>query len=100
MGSSSLTLSTLGKIFSRQHIEIFSYFSCNGDNLHKMSNPVFWEKYKKIPSINLSFADLAQRVVKVKEIRQSDLRCVVITMSHAATVPINSIGKLKLYYPS
>ena len=44
-----LMLSTLGKIFSRQHFEIFSYFSqksgfdisINGDNLHELSNPVF-----------------------------------------------------------
>ena len=45
-----LKLSTLGKIFSRRHIELFPYFhqktgfdiSCH---LHEMSNPVFWEKY-------------------------------------------------------
>ena len=48
-----LTLSTLGKIFSRQHFEIFFlFFPKNriwhliqtvfiGDNLHEMSNPVF-----------------------------------------------------------
>ena len=47
-----LTLSTLGKIFSRQHIEIFFLFSpenrighfmqivSSGDNLHERSNPV------------------------------------------------------------
>ena len=52
-----LTLSTLDKIFSRRHIEIiFLFFPENqiwqfmqvvsiGDNLHEMSNPVFWEKY-------------------------------------------------------
>ena len=51
-----LTLSTLGKIFSRRHYEIFLVFSpenriwyfmqivSNGDNLHEMSNPVFWER--------------------------------------------------------
>ena len=46
---SSLTLSTLSKNFSRQHFEIF-FLSFpekqdlnNGDNLHEMSNPVFWE---------------------------------------------------------
>ena len=52
-----LTLSTLGKIFGRHYIELFFFFfspengmsrlvqivSC-GDNLHEMSNPVFWEK--------------------------------------------------------
>ena len=51
-----LTLSTLGKIFSRRHFEIFFLFFTEnriwhfmqivslGDNLHEMSNPVFWEK--------------------------------------------------------
>ena len=35
-----------------------------GDNLHEMSNPVFWEKNKK-NIINLSSTtELAQRVVK------------------------------------
>ena len=38
---------------------------CIGDNLHEMSNPVFWKK------INLSSAELAQRVIKVKMIRIS-----------------------------
>ena len=33
-------------------------------NWHEISNPVFWEKLENI--INLSSADLAQRVVKVK----------------------------------
>ena len=53
---SSFMLSTLGRIYSRQHIEIFSSFSqktgfdssCKlsppGDNLHEMSEFVFWEK--------------------------------------------------------
>ena len=43
--------SILGKIFSRPHIDIFFLFlktgfdvSCNGDNLHEMSNHVFLEK--------------------------------------------------------
>ena len=35
-----------------------------GDNLHEMSNPVFWIKIKK--NINLLSAGLAQGVVKVK----------------------------------
>ena len=51
-----LTLSTLGKIFSSWHIEIFFLFSpenriwhfmqivSTGDNLHEMSYPVFWKK--------------------------------------------------------
>ena len=33
--------------------------------LHEMSNPIFWEKNKK-NIINLSSAENAQRVVKVK----------------------------------
>ena len=52
----SLTLSTLGKIFIKLHIEVFFlYFPenkvwhlvqivYNGDSKHEMSNPVFWEK--------------------------------------------------------
>ena len=35
-----------------------------GDNLHEMSNPVSGKKYENV--INLSSAELAQRVVKVK----------------------------------
>ena len=70
------TLSTLGKIFSRRHMEIvFLFFPENriwhfmqivslGDNLHEISNPGFWENKKII--INLSSAELAKRVVKVK----------------------------------
>ena len=72
----SLTLSTLGKIFSRQHFEIFFLifprkqdltFHANclqGDNLHEMSDPVYVKNKKNI--INLSSAENAQRVVKVK----------------------------------
>ena len=49
------TLSMLGKIFSRRHL----FFPENklrhgmqvcvsfGDNLHEMSKPVFWEKYRQ-----------------------------------------------------
>ena len=51
-----LTLSTLGKIFSRRYFEIFFLFFPEnriwhfmqivslGDNLHEMSYTVFWEK--------------------------------------------------------
>ena len=51
-----LTLSTLGKIFSRWHFEIFFLFFpehriwrfmqivSSGDNSHEMSSPVFWKK--------------------------------------------------------
>ena len=61
-----LMLSTLGKIFSRRHFEIFfSFFqvnriciSCKLSPLHEMSNPVFLV-VKKIT--NLLSAELAQR---------------------------------------
>ena len=55
-----LTLSMLWKNFSRHHFEIFFTFSPEnrirhfmqivsiGDNLHAMSNPIFWEKQEKI----------------------------------------------------
>ena len=36
----------------------------DGGNLHEMPNPVFWENKKN--AINLSSAEIAQRVVKVK----------------------------------
>ena len=36
-----------------------------GDNVHEMLNPVFWKKKEKNIT-NLSFAELAKRVVKVK----------------------------------
>ena len=51
-----LTHSTLGKFFSKPNFEIFFlFFQGNrilqfmqivftGDNLHEMSNPVFWKK--------------------------------------------------------
>ena len=38
-----LTLSTLGKIFSTQHLKLF-FLLFPVNNLHEMSNPVFWEK--------------------------------------------------------
>ena len=62
------------KIFSRLHFELmffFVFFFCffflqkTGNNLHEMSNPVSWEKNKKNIT-NLSSAELAQRMVKVK----------------------------------
>ena len=74
--SSYLPLSMLGKYFSRRHFEIFFlsfpenkiwHFMqtvSNGDNLHEISNPVFWENKKYIT--NLSSAVLAQTVVMVK----------------------------------
>ena len=39
----------------------------NGDSLHEMSNPVFWEKQEKNIA-NLLSAELALRVIKVKEV--------------------------------
>ena len=67
-------LSTLGKIFSRQHFEIFFLFFLGknltfhaifsiGDNLHAMSKSLLWEKMRKIS--NLSIAELAERLVKI-----------------------------------
>ena len=40
----------------------------NGDNLHEMSNPVFWGKN----IINLLSAEFAQRVVKVNTIGNNE----------------------------
>ena len=63
-------VSTLGKIFCRQHIEIFYLFLPEnrirhfmqivsiGDNLHEMSYPFFLEKNRK-NIINLSSAEIA-----------------------------------------
>ena len=58
---SFLTLSTLGKIFSRQHFEIFffSYFC--------MKCQILFSGKNKKNIINLSSAENAQRVVKVKK---------------------------------
>ena len=39
----------------------------NGDNLHEISNPVFWEKNKK-NVISLSSVEFTQRVVKVNNL--------------------------------
>ena len=71
----ALTFRMLGKNFSRRYFEIFFLFfprkqdlsfyaNCirNGDNLHNVSNPVSWKNI-----INLSSAELAQRVVMVKQ---------------------------------
>ena len=60
-----LTLSTLGKNFSRRHFEMFLFFVffpahriwhfmqiiSHGDNLYEMSNLVFWEKIRKMSPI-------------------------------------------------
>ena len=41
----------------------------SGDNLHEMSNPVFWKKLEKNKKkiTNLPSAELAQRVIKTKQ---------------------------------
>ena len=69
---------SMDKFSKQQTNDIFSYFSqktgfdisCklspNGDNLHEISNPVFWGKKEKKYIINLSTVELARRVVKVK----------------------------------
>ena len=53
----------LGKTFGRRHFETFfllfpenrfwhsMQIVSNGDNLHEMSNLVFWQKYEKMPPI-------------------------------------------------
>ena len=71
----TLTLSTLGTIFSRRHFEIFfSFFqeniictSCKLSPLHETSNPVFLvmkrKKKRKKNEFNLSSAELAQKTL-------------------------------------
>ena len=71
----TLTISTLGTIFSRRHFEIFfSFFqeniictSCKLSPLHETSNPVFLvmkrKKKKKENEFNLSSAKLAQKTL-------------------------------------
>ena len=69
----TLTLSTLGTIFSRRHFKIFFsffqeniiYTSCKLSPLHETSNPVFLVKKrkKKENKFNLSSAELAQKTL-------------------------------------
>ena len=70
----TLTLSTLGTIFSRRHFEIFFAFfqkniictSCKLSPLHVTSNPVslvMKRKKKKENEFNLSPAELAQKTL-------------------------------------
>ena len=71
-----LTLSTLGKIFSRRHIDWFSYFSqktgfdisCKLSQLETicMKCQILFSGKNKKNITNLSSAELAKRVVKVK----------------------------------
>ena len=65
----------MGKILADDILKYFSYFSpedriwlfmqtvSNRDNLHEMSNPIFWKIKRKI-TINLSSAESVQWVVK------------------------------------
>ena len=57
----------------------------HGDNLHKMSYPVFWGKIRK-KVINLSSAELAQRVVKTfpRTLLQyyGNLECLILLHLH------------------
>ena len=63
-----------GKIFSRKHSKIFFLFFPEnrlrhfkqGDNLHEISKATFLGTVRKI-SINLSSAEFAHKVVKVKK---------------------------------
>ena len=70
-----LTLSMLGKNFSKWHFEIFLlffsvirfwYFMQTGDSLHEIANLFSWRKKKEKNIISLSSAELAQRLVKAK----------------------------------
>ena len=70
-----LNLSALGKFFSRRHIEIFflifprkQELAFHSNCLHciKCQNLFSWKENRK--NINLSSTELAQRVVKVKDI--------------------------------
>ena len=54
----------LGKI-SADNILIFFLFFTIFPNLHEISKPIVWEKLEK-NNINLSSAELAKRMVKVK----------------------------------
>ena len=84
----TLTLSTLGTIFSRRHFEIFfSFFqeniictSCKLSPLHETSNPVFLvmkRKKKKENEFNLSSAELAQKTLSRRCVRF--IQCVSFT---------------------
>ena len=76
---STLTFFMLGTNFSRRHFEIFFIFflekriwqfSCKlspkGDNLHEVSNTIFWAKIRKKFIISLWSAESAHSMVRVK----------------------------------
>ena len=49
--------------FQENSLSLFKQIGSNGDNLHEVSNPVFWGNI-----INLSSAELAKKRVKVNVI--------------------------------
>ena len=59
MHANTLGLSSLIKI---QVDDILTY---QGDNLHEISKPVFWEKKKKKNIINLSSAEITQIMLSI-----------------------------------
>ena len=73
-----ITLSMLGKVSADEILVcLFSFYRktgfdslCVGENYHETSNPVSRRKHKKKYIINLSSAELAQRVRKVKSEQQ------------------------------
>ena len=74
----SLTLSTLGKIFSRRHFEIFFLIFLRRQDLTFHANCLLTGKNKK-NNIILSSAENAQRVVKFKSYDNQNLTFVVIS---------------------
>ena len=68
----------------------------NGDNLHDKSSPVFWKKKGKY-IINLSSAELAQRVVKVEKldklIQADGIRTRTTAISLSVTILWPLLGK-------
>ena len=63
----TLTLSTLGKTYSRRHIKCFSYFSKKTRRQYERNiKSYFLGKIRK--NINLSSAELSERVVKAKHL--------------------------------
>ena len=54
-----------------------------GDNLHEMAKPIFWEKNRKI-FVDLSAAELAQRVVNVNSFFEARQDCSVISFYDSA----------------
>ena len=94
-------LNMLGKIFSIWHIEIFFIFFpenrfwhfmhivSNGDNLHEISNPVFWGKIRKILSICCLL--ISQRVVKIN---YRNIHCICEGILIICMIPFPSAYKI------